>query len=319
MQPPAARADTSEATNAPEATFNSSRTGDRNMTTTDDPKTFQGMLKAFLPEIARALPKHMDPDRMARIALTAFRMQPKLAKCEPASVFACIIQSSQLGLEVGINGQAYLVPFWNNKKSKYECQLVPGYRGLIDLARRTSQVESVTAHIVYANDTYELLLGTEDRLTHKPILTGERGEPVFGYCIARFKDGGKHIEVMTWAEIMAIKARSKSKDKDGNLVGPWITDESEMARKTVVRRASKYWPMSVELQTAIALDDAAAAGAQSLRVKDAIEGTWTPVPDDINGEAAAEGAKERATSLQEKLNKVGTPPTDQPAAQPEAA
>lgn len=239
-------------------------------------RTFPQMLELYKAQVAAALPKHMSADRMTRIALTCYRMTPMLAKCEPTSVFACIVQASQLGLEPGINGQAYLVPFWNNRKKQYECQLIPGYRGLIDLARRTAQVDSVSSHIVFENDEFDLVLGDQERIEHRPKLTGERGQPLFGYCVAKFKDGGKHIEPMRWEEIMSIKARSKSRDKNGELKGPWISDEMEMARKTVVRRASKYWPMSVELATAMALDDAAAAGQQDLTLKDAIEGTWAP-------------------------------------------
>ena len=77
------------------------------------------MLEQFKGEIARALPKHINPDRMARIALTAFRMTPKLGECDPRSVFAAVIQSSQMGLEVGLMGEAHLVPFGN------QCQLIP--------------------------------------------------------------------------------------------------------------------------------------------------------------------------------------------------
>lgn len=256
-------------------------------------KDFPGMLEMYKRQIALALPKHMDADRMARIALTSFRMQPLLAKCDPASVFACVIQASQLGLEPGINGEAYLVPFWNNKKSRYECQLIPGYRGLIKLARNTSQIESVSAHIVYANDEGELVLGSEEKLTHKPCLSGDRGQPLWGYCIARFKDGGQHIEPMTWADIMTIKGRSKSRNKAGELVGPWVTDEHEMARKTIVRRASKYWPMSTELATAVALDQAAAMGiAQELDANRVLQGEAYVVPEDEDAPEA--GSTEQA-------------------------
>ncbi len=90
---------------------------------------FPAMLEQYKGEIARALPKHINPDRMARIALTAFRMTPKLAECDPRSVFAAVIQSSQLGLEIGLMGEAHLVPFGG------QCQLIPGYTGLMKLAR----------------------------------------------------------------------------------------------------------------------------------------------------------------------------------------
>jgi len=250
----------------------------------DDAKSFPALLDLYKKQIQLALPKHLDANRMARVALTCYRMSPLLAKCSPASVFACVIQASQLGLEPGINGEAYLVPFWSTKNKQYECQLIPGYRGLIKLARNTSQIESVSSRIVYSNDKFDVVLGTEERITHVPMLTGERGVPVLAYCIARFKDGGFHFEPMTWKDVIAIKARTKSRNKDGDIVGPWVTDEEEMARKTVVRRASKYWPMSVELATAVALDNAAAMGiAQELDTAAIIAGESFIVPNDIDG------------------------------------
>ena len=108
----------------------------------DEPKNFPAMLDKFKGEIARALPTHINPDRMTRIALTAFRMNPRLAECDPRSVFAAIVQSSQLGLEVGLMGEAHLVPFKN------ECQLIPGYTGLIKLARQSGFVQDIYAHEV---------------------------------------------------------------------------------------------------------------------------------------------------------------------------
>ena len=115
-------------------------------------KSFPAMLEKFKGEIARALPKHINPDRMARIALTAFRMTPKLAECDPRSIFAAVIQASQLGLEVGLMGEAYLVPFGD------QCQLIPGYTGLMKLARQSGLVQDIYAHEVRVNDKFTLKL-----------------------------------------------------------------------------------------------------------------------------------------------------------------
>ena len=108
---------------------------------TAPPKDFPSMLKAFAPEIQRALPAHMNADRMTRIALTAFRQNPQLASCDPKSVFAAVIMSSQLGLEVGIQGQAYLVPY------KGQCQFIAGWQGLVDLVSRSGRASFSAASI----------------------------------------------------------------------------------------------------------------------------------------------------------------------------
>lgn len=107
--------------------------------------SFPALLDKFLPEIKRALPKHLDGDRMARIALTAFRRTPKLADCDPRSVFAAVIQASQLGLEPDTLGRSYLVPYKKSKKvgkewqESWECNFIPGWRGLVDLVSRAGQ------------------------------------------------------------------------------------------------------------------------------------------------------------------------------------
>jgi recombination protein RecT len=248
---------------------------------------FPAILQAYKAQIALALPKHLNAERMTRIALTCYRMTPLLARCHPTSVFAAVVQAAQLGLEPGLNGQAYLVPFWNARMRRYECQLIPGYRGLIALARRSGEIESINVHIVYSLDHYEVELGTTERLTHRPRMDAERGTPVFAYCIARFKGGGQHIEHMLWSEILAIRSRSKSRSAEGVITGPWATDLEEMARKTVVRRASKYWPMSVELATAVQMDQLAAKGiSQGLDIETAIKGDYVAVDEEPQQEAA---------------------------------
>ena len=125
--------------------------------------SFPAMLERFKGEIARALPKHLSPDRMARIALTAFRMNPTLSEADPRSVFAAVIQSSQLGLEIGLMGEAYLVPMGS------QCQLILGYQGLVKLARNSGSVQDIYAHEVRINDKFDIVLGLNRSLIHEPL------------------------------------------------------------------------------------------------------------------------------------------------------
>jgi recombination protein RecT len=245
-------------------------------------KQFPAMLESFKTEIARALPRHLNPDRMARIALTEFRKNPKLAQCEPASVFAAIIQASQLGLEPGLMGQAYLIPYGS------ECQLIPGYQGLVDLVRRSGLVKRIEAHVVYERDKFTYRTGMVTVLEHEPCLDGDRGEMRLAYAVAEFSDGGYHVEVMGRQQIESIRDRGQNyknaqKYKKST---PWDTDAEEMWRKTVIRRISKYLPKSAELAIAVSLNDAAEEGGQHLAVKDAIEGTWAPIVGDDRPEHA---------------------------------
>lgn len=240
---------------------------------------FPAMLNAFLPEIKRALPSHLNGDRMARIALTAFRTTPKLAECDPRSVFAAVIQASQLGLEPNIMGQAYLIPYGKN------CNLIPGYQGLIDLARRSGKIVSLYAHVVREKDDFDYTLGVDKTLTHKPF-DGEDAGPVIGaYAVAKLKEGGCEFEWMSRAQIDKIMRATQSKGESG----PWKDHYEEMCRKTVVRRLFKWLPKSVELQSALALDDTGHR-EQNITIESAIEGTFVPVAEEQGAPTGAPDA-----------------------------
>jgi recombination protein RecT len=232
--------------------------------------TFPNMLERFKGEIARALPRHLNADRMCRIALTEFRKNPRLAECDPRSVFAAIIVASQLGLEPGVLGQAYLIPY------KQECQLIIGYQGLIDLVRRSGLVQRIEAHVVRHGEKFTYKSGLHTVLEHEPQLEGTPGALRLCYAVAEFKDGGYHVEVMVQDQVEKIRDRSQAviNAKKYNKTTPWDTDTEEMWRKTVLRRVCKYLPKSPEIATALSLDDAAAQGRQAITVDDAIAGTW---------------------------------------------
>lgn len=232
----------------------------------DKPQTIAGLLTdpKIKAQLALALPKHMTADRLARIALTEVRKVPKLAQCDQTSFLGAIMQCASLGLEPGgALGHAYLLPF--DKRSKVngqwkttgtEVQLIVGYRGMIDLARRSGQIQSIEARAVYAKDHFEVELGLDSKIVHRPAWdAADRGELTFVYAVAKLKDGGLQFEVMSRLEVEKIRARSKAKDN-----GPWVTDFDEMAKKTVVRRLFKYLPVSIEIQRAVGLDEQAEAG-----------------------------------------------------------
>lgn len=203
-------------------------------------------LAGRMGQIKSVIASKLTPEKMARIALNELRSNDYLAKIamqNPGSFVNAVVQASHLGLEIGgALGQAYLVPF------KDEVKMMPGYRGLISLARRSGEINSINAEVVYANDVFDLELGLQTRVTHKPKLDGDRGEPKLVYMVAHFKDGGSHFEWMTVEEVMKIKARS-SAVKSGRQT-PWDTDRDEMIKKTVIRRGWKYLPMSIEMQDA---------------------------------------------------------------------
>jgi recombination protein RecT len=206
-------------------------------------------------QIAAALPKHLTPDRLARIVLTTIRLNPALAECSTTSLLAAAMQCAQVGLEP-INGMAYLIPY--NRKIKQagqpdrwvkDVQFIIGYRGLAALARRTGEVTSIAAEPIYENDVFIYKKGFNEVLEHEPNFRN-RGELIGAYAYALTKDGGRYSVVMNKQEIDNIRNRSKAKDS-----GPWVTDYKEMARKTVFRNLAKWLPMSIEFATAAAEDE----------------------------------------------------------------
>ena len=251
----------------------------------EEKKDFPAMLQKFKGEIERALPRHLNAERMARIALTAFRMTPKLAECDPRSIFAAVIQSAQLGLEVGLMGEAHLVPFGD------QCQLIPGYTGLMKLARQSGQVVDIYAHEVRAKDEFKLTLGLTRNLEHNPLMANggfpaaeeERGDVIGFYAVAVFKDTSRTFVAMSRKEVERIRDNSRGYQaaKRYKKASLWDSDFVAMGLKTVIRRLTKLLPKSPELATALAMDSAAEHGkGQNLDLNDVIDGSYTPVIDD---------------------------------------
>jgi recombination protein RecT len=225
--------------------------------------TLQDLLMRHKDQIAMALPKHMTPERMIRVAMSAYGTTPGLAKCTPISVAACVVQSSILGLEPSsVLGESYLVPFWNGKTKQKECQLIPGYMGLLKLARQSGEVSMIDAQIVFANDQFEFHKGSEIWWRHKWERTGERGEPEGVWAGYVLKDGSRNFEYWTLEQIERHRDRySKGAyDSDGKLTGAWKDSPEWMWKKTVLRQLIKLMPKSIELAAALSLDDRADAG-----------------------------------------------------------
>lgn len=212
--------------------------------------------EGFKKQISAALPKHLNEDRMVRLALTEIRKNSQLMNCDRNSLLGAILECSQLGLEPGNNlGHAYLLPYGK------ECNLIIGYKGLIDLARRSGQIISLNARGVREHDDFEIEYGIDEKLRHIPN-KGDRGSLIGFYAIARFIDGGHQFEYMTISEIDKIKDTSKSAK---SRMSPWNDYYEEMAKKTVIRRLFKYLPISIEkIQRAITLDEEADAGVQNI-------------------------------------------------------
>ncbi len=216
------------------------------------PESLQDWVQVMLPQISRALPSVITPERFTRVVLTALSSTPQLALCTRDSFLGGMMLAAQLGLEPNTPlGQAYLIPYRNNKKGVMECQFQIGYKGLIDLAYRSGEVASVQTHCVYANDEFDYELGLEPVLKHKPT-TGARGDLIAVYAVFKLKNGGYGFEVMSADDINAhMRKYSKAANK-GN--SPWQTNFDEMAKKTVLKRVLKLAPLRSEFARGVVAD-----------------------------------------------------------------
>lgn len=214
-------------------------------THTNAPKTVLDYIRAMTPEISKALPLHIKPERLIRVVLTEIRRNPKLMECSRDSLLGALMLSAQLGLEPSPLGHCYYIPYNNRKAGIMECQFMIGYRGMIDLAMRSDKIESIVAETVCQNDLFDFQYGLNPNLMHKPALIN-KGSAYAYYTVVKFRGGGFHIKVMGIEEIERFKKRSQSAQYSSS---PWVTDYDEMAKKTVIRSIFRYLPVSNEIMT----------------------------------------------------------------------
>lgn len=240
------------------------------------PESFPAMLKAYKNQIALALPKHISGDRMLRVALTAFRQNPRLADCEPQSVFAAVVVGAQLGLEPGILGQAYLVPY-KQKNGTYLCQFIPGWQGIVDLVNRSGRA-SVWTGAVYKGDEFEYEYGSNPHIHHKPNPDGgDDSNPenlLYVYAVGQVK--GSEFPVIEVQSNLKVRRHRDRYNKVGDRHYSYENFE-QYARKVALMQVLKYMPKSIEMQNAVAASYGADSG-QIIDLKEAIDNTFLPAP-----------------------------------------
>lgn len=211
-------------------------------------------------DFARVLPKHMSADRLVRLSVGALRTTKHLAGCTLPSFASSIMACSVLGLEPNTPlGHAYLIPF--KKKGVYECQLIIGYKGLIDLMNRSGVVSSVRSIPVFEGDEFDYELGLHADIRHKPGKEPTRGtDPTkltHVYPVVKLREAGVEPiwDVLNRAQIDARRGRSQASSD-----GPWVTDYIPMALKTGIRQIATWVPSSAErampLAQAVAYEEA---------------------------------------------------------------
>lgn len=258
--------------------------------------TLEGYIKALAPEIEKALPSVITPERFTRMTMTALSSNPLLGKCTPKSFLGAMMNAAQLGLEPNTPlGQAYLIPYYNNREKKYEVQFQIGYKGMVDLAYRSGEVSIIQAMIVHENDLFECEFGLEPKLKHVPA-DKDRGKPVKVWAAFKTQNGGFGFDVMSMDEAEKFALKYSQPYKQGKNT-PWKTDFEEMAKKTILKRVLKLAPMKSDfVKAAIAQDETIkselAPDMMDVRdelEEDFVEAEYTEYTEAATTDAAAEG------------------------------
>jgi recombination protein RecT len=228
---------------------------------TQTPGPTQPTLKDFLRSKKAMIGQTLEgtaltPERLLSVVMTEMRKTPKLRECTRDSLFGSMVQAAQLGLEPGSAlGHCYLIPYRNKRAQVTECQFQIGYKGMIDLARRSGQIKKIYAHCVFERDEFAIEYGLEQNLIHKPYLEGDAGQIIGAYAVAHLVGGGEQFVYLPRHKLDAIRKGSKA---GGD--GPWVTHFEGMCQKTAARALFKWLPVSIEAATAAALDEQADAG-----------------------------------------------------------
>ena len=210
--------------------------------------TFMDKLK---PQMALALPKHLTADRMTRLAMTAFSTSEALQRCSTKSIAASIMTAGQLGLEPGVNGAGFLVPYGTT------CTFVPGWKGLVDLVSRSGR-GTVFTGVIFKDQEYTFLDGARrDLVIHNETDLDDPADITHAYAIGWVKDATMPI-IELW-RVSKIKKHRDKYNKQGTKLYSF-RDWEMYARKVPLLQVLKYMPCSIEVANAIALSDAADRG-----------------------------------------------------------
>jgi recombination protein RecT len=244
---------------------------------------FSSFLDKLKPQMAVALPKHMNADRMARLALTAFSTNPDLQGCSAQSIAASIMTAAQLGLEPGINGQGYLIPY------KKTCTFVPGWKGLVDLVARSGRA-TVWTGAVYPGDKFEYQLGDTPFCRHVPGDDGDEKPFTHVYAVGRVRDASMPVIEVWTREKVRKHLKRYNKVGDRHYAHTNENNFEMYARKVALLQVLKYMPASIELANAIEVSHAAEDGRGVVLEGDFVHFTGSEDPPDGAGSPAGDGS-----------------------------
>lgn len=259
----------------------------KQLTTLDDLK---GTIEKLKPQFKSALPNHISVDKFARVLLTAVTTNAQLQQANRTSLFGACLKAAQDGL-IPDGREAALVTF-KTKDGGVTAQYMPMLAGILKKVRNSGELSSITAQLVYKEDKFRYWVDADgEHIEHEPNLFVNRGDLIGVYALAKTKDGGVYIEVMTLEQIEAVRNSSRAKDH-----GPWAGPfAGEMVKKSAIRRLAKRLPMSSDLDQVLTRDD---------------EITELPAPH--VEEPVIEEPKKTKSSRLAKIVEAETPKTEEP-------
>lgn len=273
------------------------------------PQTMKGLnsgavmklLEAMRPQITSALPKHLSPDRMLQMATTIIVRNPKIAECTTVSVIGAVMQASILGFRpVESLGQCYFVPYGG------VCQFQIGYKGYIDLARRSGELKMVYAEVVRKGDEFSYEFGLEPKLIHKPN-PDSAGEITHVYGVAHYKDGGYNFIVLTRADVENLRRRNASQKERPS--GAWLTDYAGMAKAKAIKQLAKYMPLSDEFADAVLSDEAAITSTKAFSNEGKGINVEEYVYADTESDTAGQAEQSQGIEIADEAEEVKATPT----------
>lgn len=243
-------------------------------------QTVKDLVRGSWDAITGSLPETMDGKRFARLVFNAVRKTPALATATANSMLGSVLTASALGLEIGLNNEAHLVPYKRKDKNSgrewTEAQLIVGYGGIVKLFQQHPMARGVNTNWVGEHDDFVYEYGTSSRLEHRPKLGG-RGKPIAFWASYELANGVRDFLVLDVATVAKLRGKGENEKRD-------IEDpEHWMERKTVLKQVLKLAPKSTSLQWAMAVDEKPGGELQAERTHIAI-GAGDVLPDAVNGD-----------------------------------
>ena len=263
----------------------------------DPKKNLRQMIQAMQPQIEKALPSVITPERFTRMVLTAVSTNPALANCTQESFMGAMMSAAQLGLEPNTPlGQAYIIPFRNHGVPEAQFQI--GYKGLIDLAHRSGEFKSIDARVVFENDEFEYEYGLEPKLVHKPARTN-RGKAVFYYACYTLVNGGFGFEVMSVDDVKEHRRKFSKANRS-----PWDTNFDEMAKKTVLKKVLKYAPIKTEFAKQVNTDSTIKTDLSAAMVDEQDQTDWDSMEEAEVEVIDEDGVVQEADEVQQSFEQI---------------